>query len=281
MKFLRRNWMLLVPTVSGLLVCWIYISKFGWGINPIDANEKPYAAFGQFGDYFGGVLNPLLAFMNIALLAYYQKTSIAKSAEKDVLFRMLELQSRIVASFELRTKYKKEPEDDSDDFEGPRPEFDIIEETNSGLRAFWIFDKEIKAKYQKLRRRPEDTPEKRLQDLVNAYSKYYHAGYRKQYLGHYFRNLYHIFKLIESSEVFSGEEKLKYAKIVRAQMSHLEQKLLYLNCKLSDGEAFRQYVAAYDILEWIDDKEFDNYDPSFSLSTVISEDIKSWKKLLH
>jgi hypothetical protein len=192
---------------------------------------------------------------------------------------MLDLQSRIVASFELRTKYRKEAEDDGDDLEGPRQEPEVVEEANSGLRAFWIFDKEIKTKYQRLKHRPDDTPAKRLQDLVSAYSKYYHAGYRKQYLGHYFRNLYHIFKLIDCSEVFSREEKLKYAKIVRAQMSHLEQKLLYLNCKLSDGEAFRQYVAAYGILEWIDDKEFDNYDLAFSRSTVISEDIKSWKML--
>lgn len=278
MKYLRRNWMFLLPALSGLLVCWMYIDQFGWSISPSDGNEKPYAAFGQFGDYFGGVLNPLLAFMNIALLAYYQKTSIAKSAEKDVVFRMLELQSKIVNGIELRTKYKKEPEDDGDDAIDSKAEQETVEETNSGLRAFWIFDKEIKTKYQKLKRKPDDTPEKRLQDLVTAYSKYYHAGYRKQYLGHYFRNLYHIFKLIDTSEVFSPDEKLKYAKIVRAQMSHLEQKLLYLNCKLPDGSAFQQYVGAYGILEWIDDKEFDNYDDAFSHSTVISDDIKSWNK---
>lgn len=268
--------MLLVPALSALLVCWIYVDQFGWIIKPVDLNEKQYAAFGQFGDYFGGVLNPLLAFMNIALLAYYQKTSIAKSAEKDVVFRMLELQSKIVAGFELRTKVRKDPEDDGDDPEEPRAE--AVEETNAGLRAFWIFDKEIKTKYQKIKRKTDDPADKRLKDLITVYSKYYHAGYRKQYLGHYFRNLYHIFKLIHESEVFSDEEKLKYAKIVRAQMSHIEQKLLYLNCKLSDGEAFQKYVATYDLLEWINDKEFDNYDTAFSNSTVITNDIKSWQK---
>jgi hypothetical protein len=270
--------MLLVPVLSGLLVCWIYLDQFGLSINPIEANEKPYAAFGQFGDYFGGVLNPLLAFMNIALLAYYQKTSIAKSAEKDVVFRMLELQSKIVASFELRTKFKKDPEEDGDDAEAPRVEPEVVEEINSGLRAFWIFDKEIKIKYQKLKRKADDSAEKRLQDLITVYSKYYHAGYRKQYLGHYFRNLYHIFKLIHESEVFSDEEKLKYAKIVRAQMSHIEQKLLYLNCKLPDGKAFQKYVATYELLEWINDKEFDNYDTVFSKSSVIADDINSWQR---
>ncbi len=173
MAFLRRNWMLLVPVLSALLVCWIYLDQFGWSIRPMDTNEKAYAAFGQFGDYFGGVLNPLLAFMNIALLAYYQKTSIAKSAEKDIVFRMLELQSKIVASLELRTKFRKESEEDSEYAEAPRAEPELVDEINSGLRAFWIFDKEIKTKYQKFKRKADDSANKRLQDLISVYSKYY------------------------------------------------------------------------------------------------------------
>jgi hypothetical protein len=61
-------------------------------------------------------------------------------------------------------------------------------------------------------------------------------------------------------------------------MSHIEQKLLYLNCKLPDGKEFQKYVATYGLLEWINDKEFDNYDATFSNSSVISDDIRSWQK---
>lgn len=253
-KTVKKNWILIIPAVSIAAVSWQYMSVFGTTIATPTDIEKGYAAFGQFGDYFGGLLNPILAFLNIALIAYYQQTSVAKSAEKDVLFRMIDSHSRIVAGIELKSNG----------------------ESNSGLRAFWIFDSEIKDRYKQLLLNLQDTPEKKLNDLVEVYSAYYHDSYKKQYLGHYFRNLYLIFKTIHMSEVFSTEEKQHFAKIVRAQLSHIEQKLLYLNCKLDDGKEFRKYVRAFNILEWIDDKEFDNYDIAFSTSNVIRADIDSW-----
>jgi len=253
-KTLKKNWILIIPAISIAAVSWQYMSVFGTVIATPTDIEKGYAAFGQFGDYFGGLLNPILAFLNIALIAYYQQTSVAKSTEKDVLFRMIDSHARIVAGIELKSNG----------------------ESNSGSRAFWIFDNDIKERYKQLPLNMQDTASKKLGDLVRVYSAYYHDAYKKQYLGHYFRNLYLIYKTIHMSGVFSEEEKQHFAKIVRAQLSHIEQKLLYLNCKLDDGKEFRKYVKAYNILEWIDDKEFDNYDIAFSTSNVIKEDIASW-----
>lgn len=253
-KTFKKNWILFIPAVSIAIVSWQYMSVFGTIIaTPADI-EKGYAAFGQFGDYFGGLLNPILAFLNIALISYYQQTSVAKSAEKDVLFRMIDAHAKIVSGIELKSNG----------------------ESNSGLRAFWIFDSEIKDRYKQLPLKLQDTASKKLDDLVQVYSSYYHDSYKKQYLAHYFRNLYLIFKTIHMSEVFSEEEKQHFAKVVRAQLSHIEQKLLYLNCKLDDGREFRKYVRAFNILEWIDDKEFDNCDIAFSTSNVIKTDIASW-----
>ncbi len=289
MRVLRTYWPIATTLIVSLLVAAIYGNHFGWTIAPIDANEKAYSAFGQFGDYFGGILNPLLAFFNITLIVYYQKVSIAKSADKDVVFRMLELQSKIVAGFELRTKHKiqidspENPEKEGEEEEGRIDQ--EYEEINSGLRSFWIFDKEIKTRYQRMRDYtkpgedgpPERTPEQRLELLRRAYERYYHGNFRKQYLGHYFRNLYLIFKTIDESEAFSKKEKLQYAKIVRAQMSHIEMKLLYLNCQISDGSSFKKYVARYKILEWMSGADFSNYDRALKHSDLIKTDIASWK----
>lgn len=289
MRVLRTYWPIATSLIVSLLVALVYGSHFGWTIAPIAANEKDYSAFGQFGDYFGGILNPLLAFFNIALIVYYQKVSIAKSADKDVVFRMLELQSKIVAGFELRTKHKTQFEKDEKDANDGEGEEDRAnqeyEEVNSGLRSFWIFDKEIKTRYQRMRDYvkpgedgpPERTPEQRLELLRRAYDRYYHGNFRKQYLGHYFRNLYLIFKTIDESEAFSKKEKLQYAKIVRAQMSHIEMKLLYLNCQIGDGSPFKKYVARYKILEWINGADFSNYDRAFKRADLIRADIASWK----
>lgn len=272
--------MLIVPALSSLAILAVYVCEFGLVLGPTSNNEKAYSAFGQFGDYFGGVLNPLLAFFNIALIVYYQKSSIAKSADKDIVFRMLDLQSKIVSSFEVRTKYRQKPDGDSQtNFQerGEQNEGEEIEEINSGLRAFWIFDKEVKTRYQRRKISESATPQERLECLHKTYTTYYHSFFRKQYLGHYFRNLYHIFKTIDESEAFSDGEKKRYAKIVRAQMSHLELKLLYLNCCLDDGLEFRKYVARYEVLEWIKDRDFRNFDKTFRKSDVIEADIKSWK----
>lgn len=288
MKFLKSYWPVAISLIASITVACIYGNHFGWSIAPITDNEKGYSAFGQFGDYFGGILNPLLAFFNIALIVYYQKVSILKSSDKDVIFRMLELQSKIVASFELRTKQKlslNKEEKSTNSNPDNNEESSEHEEVNSGLRSFWIFDKEIKTRYQRLRdlvkndeQGPhERTPEQRLDLLREAYDKYYHGNFRKQYLGHYFRNLYLIFKTINESEAFSQKEKLQYAKIVRAQMSHLELKLLYLNCQIEDGSHFKKYIAHYGILEWISDTDFSNYDRAFKKTNLIKNDIKSWK----
>lgn len=288
MRVLRTYWPILLPLVASLIVAFVYGKHFGWSIHPTETNEKAYSAFGQFGDYFGGMLNPLLAFFNITLIVYYQKTSIAKSADKDVIFRMLELQSKIVAGFELRTKYKPQSGQNKNNNDENTLRFDQndsdYEEVNTALRSFWVFDKEIKTRYQRMldSKEPRNSspsqmsPEQRLEILRDAYDKYYHGNFRKQYLGHYFRNLYLIFKTIDESEAFSRKEKLQYTKIVRAQMSHLEMKLLYLNCKISDGAPFKKYVARYKILEWINDNDFSNYDRAFKNSEVIKRDILSW-----
>ena len=149
--------------------------------------------------------------------------------------------------------------------------------TSEGLRAFWTFDDEIKKKYKAGGLDRQHSPEQKLTALVQAYESFYHDDFRKQYLGHYFRHLYHIYKLIDTSETFSSKEKLQYAKIVRAQLSHLELKLLFLNCCSEDGKAFQQYVGRYELLEWFDDEEFDNYDTEFRTSSIIKETIASWR----
>ncbi len=48
-------------------------------------------------------------------------------------------------------------------------------------------------------------------------------------LGHYFRNLYHIFKYVYFTDLIIEEEKRVYSNIVRAQLSSDELVLLFYN----------------------------------------------------
>lgn len=63
--------------------------------------------------------------------------------------------------------------------------------------------------------------------VANEYKNFFH---RHQYnLGHYFRNLYHIFKYIYITKLISDEDKQFYASIVRAQLSTDELVLIFYN----------------------------------------------------
>lgn len=69
-------------------------------------------------------------------------------------------------------------------------------------------------------------------------------------LGHYFRNLYHIFKFIDKQTILDEEEKLYYASLVRAQLSAYELLLLFYNVLSKHGVSkFKPLVDKYDVLQ--------------------------------
>ncbi len=97
-------------------------------------------------------------------------------------------------------------------------------------------------------------PEMEMQ-IREAYSKLYQDhGYL---LGHYFRNLYRIFKRIDETKIsgFDENNKKSHAKLVRAQLSEYEVLLLFYNCIwIGDNDKFKLLVEKYELLEGI------NYD---------------------
>ena len=80
------------------------------------------------------------------------------------------------------------------------------------------------------------------------------------YFSHYFRNLYHILKFIDESELISDTEKTSYAKFVRSQLSEIELVSIFYNTldkiDLPSREAMElgfpkmsKLVLKYDILQ--------------------------------
>jgi hypothetical protein len=68
-----------------LVVRWLYVDAIG---NPFDltklkndSNEEKRAALGALGDYFGGLLNPILAFLSFIALLYTLKLNQEELAE--------------------------------------------------------------------------------------------------------------------------------------------------------------------------------------------------------
>jgi Putative phage abortive infection protein len=77
----------------------------------------------------------------------------------------------------------------------------------------------------------------------------YQVVYAKfdSYLGHYFRTLYNLVKLVDRSGV---SDKRFYMNLVRAQLSNQELLLLFYNCQTKYGsEKFKPLIEKYALLK--------------------------------
>jgi len=69
----------------------------------------------------------------------------------------------------------------------------------------------------------------------------------QQEIGHYFRSLYHIVKLVDNSDV---QDKRLYTNLIRAQLSSFELTLLFYNCISELGrDKFKPYIEKYSLLK--------------------------------
>jgi len=97
--------------------------------------------------------------------------------------------------------------------------------------------------------------------LEIAYNDFYFVKY-KQLLSHYYRNIYHIFKLIFTTNLIAKEQKQFYASIVRAQLSSDELFLILYN-SLVDGLGrpnFLYLIRELDIMQNFDFSIIDGYE---------------------
>jgi len=82
----------------------------------------------------------------------------------------------------------------------------------------------------------------------NIISDSYYEYYKRHQsdLGHYFRNLYHIIKFVDSAEI---SNKKMYTSLVRAQLSSHELLLLFYNCLSTPGQKFKPFIEKYQLLK--------------------------------
>ena len=104
----------------------------------------------------------------------------------------------------------------------------------------------------------DDSKEMHEQKVVAAYTKA--AVEHIDYFSHYFRNLYHIFKFLDESDLVSEKEKRVYSKFVRSQLSDIELVCIFYNSisrialpgreKMELGYPKMQaYLKKYDVLQ--------------------------------
>jgi uncharacterized membrane protein len=247
--------------IAGVLIG-IYIWKF-YG----DLSEKQ-ETWGQFGDYIGGILNPLFSLTALFALLYtiYLQSKELRESTKQLkisaealrkqyelsetqkfettFFQMLALFNEIINSIEATEPVYE------DRYGKLNGEDILIEKVCSG-------EKEIKGRkcfkefYENLQREYRHVGMCYRENEAMRINESYKSFYREhQYeLGHYFRMLYNIVKLIKNSNII---DKRFYSNLVRAQLSSQEVLILFYNGLSDLGiEKLKPLIEEFSLLKTI------------------------------
>jgi hypothetical protein len=109
---------------------------------------------------------------------------------------------------------------------------DSYEKSNPSEQAFISMMKAARRKHENPNLEGIETNKERKEFLPYAklYFNYKPFSGHAQRLGHYFRHLYLTVKSISNSDIVTGyDDRMKYLKILRAQLSNHEQILLFYN----------------------------------------------------
>jgi Putative phage abortive infection protein len=263
-------WLVAVLAFFGLVA----VAVEGW-LSSHNAEEM-----GQWGDFLGGTLNPILTFLTVAGLLYtimLQRSELRLSREELVLtrkelktsaealqdqnesmkqqrfestlFSMIGVLNQIIGQMDV-SEFRFNP--DGEDVSRGRDSFSALERKLASIYGFraWThdpYDELINPEKPWGGSREVLYPHDR-ERILQAYSHFYdqHAPD----LGHYFRVLFNIFMFIRASEY----KNPIYQKILRAQLSNQELFILYYNCSSPIGEKFRELAVEFALFDNMETK---------------------------
>lgn len=215
----------------------------------------------QFGDYLGGILNPIFALTALFALLYtivlqsrelrdsaeqLRKSALALIAQNEVLerqafentfFQLLTLLGSVTKGLKLTIRTQVGPGSSASVFEDKQ----CLKELHKFLLRDFI---------HKVDR--GDYLEPRVTALAIEYGNFY--GKYGHLVGHYFRTIYRVIDFVDSSSITDNRKRF-YVSLVRAQLTKHELGLLLYNC-LSDlgNEKFLPLVARYQVLKHLEDE---------------------------
>lgn len=170
-----------------------------------------------------------------------QSETLKMQQFESTFFNLLNLHHEIVNSIDL-ISYEKTKKTTLRNF------LDQAEErgervVTTGRDTFVKFRKGLENSYSNTVKTDSERDEFLL--MNTAYVKYYNR--HQSDLGHYFRNLYHVFKFIHNSNI---SDKGRYTSLVRAQLSNDELILLFYNSISVFGRVkFKPLIEEYHLLK--------------------------------
>jgi uncharacterized membrane protein len=235
--------LLSITLLTGGLSIIVVVALYRWKFpGPLTSDHE---VWGQFGDYIGGVLNPIFGFLSFVLLI---AALVLQSHELRLSTKELAASAKALADQSATL--------DKQNFE--HTFFQMLHRF-SEVAAAVSYDKEpgrqnVEKLYKRLRVEFENTKDQPFALQAELSYASFHSNWRKE-LDHYFRTLYHIFKFIDQSRL-SDKEKSDYANIARAQLSTYELCLLFYNGTYGEGkEGFKPLIEKYGLLKHVNARD--------------------------
>lgn len=219
----------IISTISLVGILGIFAVFFFWNrtFKPFNSN---YVAdnelLGNFGDFAAATLGLFLALFSSILLVWtfveQRNLTIKTNKENEAQSELQRFNDLFFELLNLLQKNEERMNEEIDDFFNNRMEY---------MRDdFGTYSRQGDAvRYAK-------------DSYLDFYSEHAYI------LAPYFRTLYRIFNLIDNSSI-NDDNKLEYAKVVRAQLSEGNLFFLRYNCTTPHGRNFIEYVNKYRLLK--------------------------------
>lgn len=200
--------------------------------------------FGEWGDFFGGVLNPLLTFltfMGLLVTIVIQQTELRESR--------VELKRSADALLEQSESLKKQ-NFESTFFQmltihnGIVNSIDLIKDGNvsRGRDCFNAFYTRLNKIYRENKSNASGKYDE--SSIIKlSYDQFWKSHQTE--LRHYYRYLYNIVRFVKETNFVDGP----YIRLIRAQLSDQELLLLFYNCISKNGGNFTKLVEEFSLLD--------------------------------
>ena len=220
-------------------------------------------AWGQFGDFYGGVFGTFLSAVSIVLLI---RTLKSQQEANRILVKSNHRSSEVYDLQQFNEMFKLLLEEYHTTINNYQKQLDekTLLQGKDALKAFMV----------EMQRKPQTDKssivfQKRVDRSVQQFEDFYTENLTVASV--HFRLLYRIFQLIEKSRI-NIDRKREVAKIVRCQLSEQELFLLRYNAMSRHGKNMQKYINQYNLLKHLpllSKLEFSSY------ANDISEELKA------
>jgi hypothetical protein len=243
-KIRHSSWLGIVLVATSLCAGYKIVVWYGW--ERVLSHHKSTAELGQFADFFGGLMNPIVALC--ALIGIWYSVNLQKQ-ELAKLSKGQEEQGRQQRFFDLLRLYQQAL-DSIVVIDVVHNHGSVLTSGKSAMNLFMNAEA-TRFKFTKAAKNHGFDNANRDQLVKNEWMQ------EGEWMGHYFRV---VFMFLDDAEVNFGEDHEKYVKLFCAQLSRDEIRFLALYMMFDiNGKSVQKFAAKYGLLHNLPSDQIKSY----------------------